>query len=390
MMLFLMPLLSLSQVPGLHLREGKSVAIIPFTTVNNLLLITSVTQTDSFVFILDTGVKNTILFPRDETHLQIDPSRYVYIRGIAEDDEIRSRIAYQLPVDFGNYEGILPQVLLPEFETNPLQEHFGRKIDGILGSEFFLNYCIDINFNNQIIKIKEQAKPKRKYRYTKVELIENKPYIQAGISGSDDVQLLLDLGASHPLLLELDSGKTPTNPYIINEIGTGIGGVIMGYQSRIPSLEIGGYVLEDVIANYSQEYAAAGKKGNDTRVGSVGMEILRRFNMLIDYRNSAIYLQKNVNFHSAFRCNQAGVSLLAKGPDLRIFYISYLVPGSPAAQAGLQVDDILLNINGVSSKDWELSEILHLFETDTGKRVSLEILRNQEKLNYEFKLQRLF
>lgn len=389
-LVFLLPLLSYSQRPGLHLREGKSVAVIPFTTINNLILITSITETDTMVFILDTGVKNTILFPRNESRLQIDPNRYVFIRGIADEDEIRSRIAYQLPVRFGKYEGILPQVLLPEFESNPLQEHFGRRIDGIIGSEFFLNYSVDINFNRHIIKIKKHIKPGRNYRYTKIELVENKPYILVGISGHQDTKLLLDLGASHPLLLELDSAQTPSGKFIINEIGTGLGGVIMGYQSRISTIQIGGYLLENVIANYSQNYAPGASESEVSKGGSVGMEIMRRFNCIIDYNDSALYLRKNFTFSSKFQCNQSGMNLLAKGPDLRIFYISYLVPGSPAAVAGLQVNDILLHINGIPSIDWELSELLNLFESGKGKKVSLEILRNQEKLNYEFKLQQLF
>ncbi len=378
------------QFPGLQLLEGKKQAVIRYSSINNLILIKSQTKQDTLTFILDTGVKNTILFTRDIQGIKLDENRLVNIRGVSSEQEIQANIAYQLYLDFGSFEGTIPQVLIPILATNPITEHLGIEVDGIIGSDFFLNYQVKINPVRQKIYIGKDLEPPKNARQARLYLEEGKPHLFIHQTTDDSLAVLIDTGASHPLLLEMDSLQShlPSH-YIETEIGSSLGGILWGYQSRLPEIGLANYSIEGILVNFTTEYSFQELPTGKTRHGSIGMELLKRFTILFDYPHEKLYLKKNSYFSRKFRCNQSGINLVAKGPDLHIFYISSLVKDSPAEQAGLQTDDILLRIQGIDASEWELSSILALFESGSGKKISLEILRNQQKLSYEIILTRL-
>jgi S1-C subfamily serine protease len=70
------------------------------------------------------------------------------------------------------------------------------------------------------------------------------------------------------------------------------------------------------------------------------------------------------------------------------FKIRNVVEGSPAAIAGLQKDDIILKINNSSAVDLTLQIINQKFQERDNKRIRITVLRNEEKIKYEFYLEK--
>lgn len=63
------------------------------------------------------------------------------------------------------------------------------------------------------------------------------------------------------------------------------------------------------------------------------------------------------------------------------FYISAVFDNTPAAEAGIQVNDQILTINGVSCEGIGLTEFLSYFHGDDGSQNELELIRDGKKLN---------
>ena len=63
---------------------------------------------------------------------------------------------------------------------------------------------------------------------------------------------------------------------------------------------------------------------------------------------------------------------------------------SPAEKAGLEVGDIILGINGKSTHNIKLQEIVQMFYEESGKRIKLRVDRKGIIIYYEFMLKSLF
>ena len=150
------------------------------------------------------------------------------------------------------------------------------------------------------------------------------------------------------------------------------------------------------------------------RKGSVGSEVLRRFTVIMDYRNQTMTLKKNKHFEDSFYYNMAGLTLehdglipvkevdyfkinpvtmttekreasaifdVYKSPTLQFFLAPKFVvaevrKGSPADMAGIMTGDEVLSINGKASYKYKLYEVTSLFSSKAGKTITLEIVRN--------------
>lgn len=70
------------------------------------------------------------------------------------------------------------------------------------------------------------------------------------------------------------------------------------------------------------------------------------------------------------------------------FKVRNVVEGSPAAIAGLQKDDIILKINNSNATDLTLQIINQKFQERDNKKIRITVLRNEEKIRYEFYLEK--
>jgi len=139
----------------------------------------------------------------------------------------------------------------------------------------------------------------------------------------------------------------------------------------------------------------------EKRNGSVGGEILKRFNLFVDYGNSKLYLKKNGFFKDTFSYNNSGIVLdhnvnrfvkeritvpsndkynndnreaIQIGFSINyrmvlkpIYKIVELRESSNAFGAGLREEDIIIRINGKEVYDYKLPEINRIFHGKTGK-----------------------
>jgi C-terminal processing protease CtpA/Prc len=161
----------------------------------------------------------------------------------------------------------------------------------------------------------------------------------------------------------------------------------------------------------------------EDRVGSIGSEIMKRFNTLYDYQNNAIYLEKNGNFILPFNFNMSGLDIQHEGLqwvkeayDLNntntglsfesdgervtrtLKYKFVLKPsysilsirkGSPADLAGLKEGDVLIKLNSNFIHNYKLEDINSILKSEEGRTIYIEVERKGVLFKTKFKLQKV-
>lgn len=366
---------------------GKNQVKLKFKMVNNLIIIPlHVNNSDTLHFILDTGVKTTLITELDEyDSLLINFARKVKIHGIGSGDPLD---AYQ---SYGNYfripgiEGHNMNINVLLSNIFHLTDKLGVEINGLIGYDVFSNFIVDINYQTKTITFyrpNEYRYRPGKYEIFPITINKNKPYMTTNVeikqNESIKVHLLIDTGASDALWL-FPKAHTQINIPATNietYLGKGLNGDVHGVKARIASLNMGKFVLNEPIVSFPDSVSIKHVLAFDGRHGSLGAEILRRFRVIIDYTSKRIALKRTFLLNDPFRYNMSGLELDAPVPGVPVYMISNLFKDSPADKAGFMVGDQILEINNKKAFEYRLQEIYQIFQSKPGKEIYIKILRN--------------
>ena len=407
--------------------EGKNRVEIPFEFINNLIVISVQLNNESLSFILDNGVKETLLFGQvDSLHLK-NTSSYVF-QGFGIGKPIEGLMSKNNKLVIGNAVDSNHHLYVVTDTTFNLSKNIGVYIHGIIGSTFFRNNVVAINYVKRKIilarHIEDLGIRMSKYHSYPLLIENDRAYLKAAFKSNDQQydqqKVLLDLGNSDPMLLfanEIENYKIST-PYIRDYLGFGFNGAVYGLKNRIEALFIGDYKVKLPIVSYPDSDSYDRTKIAKDRVGSIGNQILSRFYLVFDYPNNKLYARSNRNFKKPYTLDMSGIEvvhggfefvkhrvmdLTKKGEDgstvinfsAEVNYIielhnNYLIsevrPDSPAQNAGLQIGDKLLKINGKKVGTMKLQAIKSKLQAGQNKLIKIQISRNQEIKDFEFRL----
>jgi predicted aspartyl protease len=373
-----------------------------FKLISNLIVIpVSINGSDTMNFILDTGVRDPIITELtlvEELNLKyLNP---IQLKGLGNETVTQ---AYQS----GDNTITLPGLSVSKQKINVvIDENFqisqilGMPVHGLIGMNLFRHYVVRVDYHDQTITlIKPQFfeyKPRKNDMVLPVHFIRNKPIVRAEVFQDSaqiiPVLLLVDTGASDALWLSINSNdkfKIPV-PNLYSFLGMGIGGELYGHKARIDGLWLGGKVLEKPIASYPQSEMIDQIVMKETRHGSMGGEILRRFTLTFDYFNNRIIFRPNNDFSERFTYNLSGLEILNPVPGVPVYTINNVIENSPAWEAGVRKNDQILWVNGRNHRDMTLNDINLMIRQRENKRIRLTLLRNGEEIKSSFKLEETF
>ena len=222
--------------------------------------------------------------------------------------------------------------------------------------------------------------------YQKIPLIiiDNRFFIETEIKlDSNKIKGLFMIDTGYPGTLTINSGIV--NPKQItkksNYISGGIGGESKGLTTNSNSIKIQNFIFKNTIIDISID--ESGALANPKYVGTIGNEILDKFDIIFDRQNSALYLKEIQNLDKNFNKNTLGFSIIDRTDIHKGWIVTSIYLNSKAAINGLKIKDQIIKINGIPVEKLG-DDILWKKEIiDTKVNLNLEILRNNK--NYYIK-----
>ncbi|MBA5629504.1 aspartyl protease family protein [Moheibacter lacus] len=410
-----------------EIEKSKNKFSIPFQHVGNLVILPiSINGSIPLNFVLDTGSPYTIITNLNAIqHFQLRKGKRISVSGLGRDIQtIEAYSSKENTIQLGKAVSNHTDIVLIFEEGFDLSGRFGIPIYGIIGYDILKDFIVEINYGKHKVIFYEpnffhKKKELRKYNALPIEIKGKKPFLQlnAQIAGNEvDLQLLVDTGSTDALwLFEKEKVQIPNN-HIEDYLGYGLNGEIHGKKTRISNLKLGAYELKNLTTSFPDSISVSNVIRNN-RNGTVGSEVLRRFNTIYDYQEKKLWIKKNRFFKEEFHYNLAGLELYQPYADLPYLEVAYIRKGSPADLAGLKKGDAIRLVNdkrisvfkvnsfeekydpqktdvilieGKKRDPISLPEIIDLFKSDEGRAIEIVYTRgtNDVKRYANFKLKK--
>ena len=409
---------------------------IKFEFYNNLIIIPLEINNVKLSFVLDTGVTKPILFNLSESDsLDLKDTETFYLHGLGANGKIKALRSSYNKFQVGDAVGVNQDLFVVFDNTINFTPRLGVLVHGIIGYDLFKDFVVEINYKSKYIRLHKlnSFKPKssKRWKMLPLDIHNKKPHVNAKViidKKEQPVKLLIDTGGSDALWLFEDkkSGLIPNKDLnFIDYLGKGLSGSIYGKRSKVKNLRLSDFNLKSANVAFPDSVSIDFSKVHKGRDGSLGGDILKRFNSVFDYKNEVLYLKKNGNFKDPFTYNNSGIVLEHNGTmfvkerikvpstdlyntkndnnsvqiDFSINYMRSLKPmyriveirkSSNAYSSGLRKGDVLISVNGKPSYNSKLSEINEIFHGKTGRSVRLAIERKGVSMVFKFKLDNAF
>jgi hypothetical protein len=339
---------------------------------------------DSLNFIFDTGCGGVSLDSATAEHYHLIPLTNVnYIRGIA--GKCHQKLLQGMSLSVAGIELDSLTVQVSDYEI--LSSVYGEKIDGILGFTFFSRYLVFINYDSS--KMDVYTKGPVKYPRGGFLLhprLYGLPMLEGRLADARDIRsrFYFDTGAGLCLLFSseftADSavfGPKRKKPF--HTQGAGLGGKTDMTLTTLRTFSLGPFHFRQIptyIFNDSYDVTSYPQLG-----GLIGNDLLRRFNLIVNYARSEIYILPNASYNSPFDYSYSGLSIgLIDGRIL----VTDVMPESPAEKAGLREGDMILEVDGDDRQNIQIYQ--NLLRT-IGPKVKMLIRRtNGETAKIEVKI----
>jgi hypothetical protein len=364
---------------------SRDLAKVPFNQLTGGIVILQAKVgnfPDTLNFILDTGSSGISLDSATVDYLKLQPvPTDRTIRGIAGIRKVSFLYNQQL-----HFPGLTIDSL--NFHINDysiLTAVYGEKIDGIIGYSVFSRYIVKLNYDSMKVTFATRGT----IRYPRGGYLL-KPSINMLAAQTLRVRdektvvsrFLYDMGAGVCMLLSKDFIADSTlidrkKKKWIKE-GEGLGGKIDMELMVLKEVKLGPYRFRSVPVyifddmNNVTSYPYMG--------GLIGNDILRRFNVILNYAHGDIYITPNSHYNELFDYSYSG---------LELYYIEGMIivgdvaHGSPAEAAGIKEGDEVIAVNK------NFSQNLNQYKISlqaANEKVRLIIRRDNELREVEFKV----
>jgi hypothetical protein len=299
---------------------------------------------DSLNFILDTGSGGISLdsMTVEELGITAELSDRT-IRGIAGIRRVKFSYNQTLHVPGLSIDSL-------NFHINDydvLSSAYGEKIDGIIGFSFLSRYIVKINYDSSVIHVFTEGTIKYpRGGFHLKPLLVNIPVVSGTVRDHTEhtARFYFDTGAGMCLLLSTEFVNDsmflkPKRKWVVTQ-AEGLGGKAPMRQGVIRQFKLGPYKFRNVPTYiFDDEFNVT---SYPYLGGLIGNDLLRRFNLIINYEKKVIHLTPNTHFKDPFDYSYTGLGMYAIEEKIIVMDV---MEGSPAKEAGFVPGDVILAVN---------------------------------------------
>ncbi|MBC7890307.1 MAG: aspartyl protease family protein [Ferruginibacter sp.] len=341
-----LPLAGMAQEILVPQPQAKFITRFPFKMFSGGVMIVRARLAqipDTLNFILDTGSGGISL---DSTtcawyNLKPTPSDTT-IRGMGGEHKVSFLFNQQL-----HFPGLTLERM--NFHINDyeiLSSVYGEKIDGIIGYSFFSRYIVKMDFDSSVIAVYQPGE----IDYPKGGNLLRPAFTTLPIQNltfrdkkKQNFNFYFDTGAGLCFLLSEEYAKDSSillsrrKPF--HTQAEGMGGRLQMRLTVVKMVQVGNFRFRNVPTYLFDD---AYKVTSYPFVGGLlGNDLLRRFNLTMNYPKREIHLLPNSHFKEPFDYAYTGMAMYYENG---LIVIEDVIPGSPAAKAGLKKDDLVIGV----------------------------------------------
>ncbi len=355
---------------------GGNASEVPATFVQNLVYLpANVNQSKPFLFTLDTSSAATSIEPSRATQMGISTNQ---------------RVALILP-------GVmLPFDSLPPLARNDLAAEAGRLYEGTIGNDFLSRVVMEVDFARQTVRIYDPGI----YKYTgrgksfQLRLSSGMPIVRAKMVTPKGKQVETDFGLNTTIIGGvIVSQKFSDAHHVFPPRGKprqAYDPQLTGGENvslfRLRDFDLANGTAPDIIAELSRSKLAG--TDDPKLAGIIGVEFLRRFNVVFDYPHQQVILDANQRLKDYDEEDKSGIAVIAKGPGLKTFEVVHVVPGTPGAAAGIHAGDVIAGINDEAAADMTLASLRDMFR-QVGHTYRILLQRGDQTKQVTIQMRRL-
>ena len=336
------------------------IAEIPFELKNNLILL-KVKVNDivgNRTFLFDTGATSDLLDTSTANKLGLKPNYKQDVAGAGGSKSYDIILSQKLTL---NSQISIDETHLVLADLSKIKERLERDFDGIIGYSLLKKYITKIDYEHQKILL-----------FDKIGQIDLSGYKSIPFTFDNgipipqfDINIKLKNGQSFTDKILFDSGagltlliNTPYNNK--NEISKNAGksliesfenlhGKSVSESIAIKSMQINDFNFGEMIVSIAHDKAGVSSYKN--YLGILGADIISKFDVVLDYSTSTLYLKPNKTFDQPFEFPLSGIKL--KKRDNKII-VNRVQKTSSAYKKGIRKGDELIAINNDTSKNLQM------------------------------------
>jgi hypothetical protein len=335
-----------SASPG---RAARAPRVVPFELYGDLIYVrVAVGGLPAELFIVDTGASLNCLDAGWASHLPTVPVDAVLGGAGGAGGETPSISIAQAPPLLLEGGAESPAAHVALFDLEPIRRAHGRPLRGILGYDFFAGRVVVIDYEKRILELHQPETPSDvgSGELLEIDLESRVPVATATLPDGTAAKVVLDTGAAGiPLRLtrrfaERHPAFPATSPEV--PVGIGTGGVTRGRLTRT-DFRLGRLPIFGAVASVATD--VSGYFAASQHDGDVGAAFLSRCRLVIDYPRRHFILQPGPRFGDPYDYDMTGMLFLAEGAGYDRYRVAEVLPGAPAALAGIRAGDEITAID---------------------------------------------
>ncbi|MBL7859027.1 MAG: retropepsin-like domain-containing protein [Cyclobacteriaceae bacterium] len=273
---------------GFYLPESVQELTLRFHSHRNLIVLPVVINDSIRVnLVLDTGCRNLVLFGKKFQKLFVhEHGKKVQFSGLGSGGPVFGTVSLKNKVSIDAVLGDdIPVVIVPD--KNIFAQY--KNVHGVIGYDIFTKFEIELNPRQQLITFRPAftVKPSPGYIHIPIRIEDSRPILDSNIQLDNSMHacnLMIDTGSSLGLLLK----TTDLNRYDVRreekELGLGLNGSIIGYETTARALFLDGIALTilpvGIIESSWHNYA------------SIGMGVLKDYAIVLNYCKAYVGFRK--------------------------------------------------------------------------------------------------